>query len=106
MAKRDVELALKKQQLQMQSRQSRDDWDRNVQGIKPAFAGADAVQRGWAWLRAHPAVPVAVVVAVVVVKPALVWRIGRGAWVGWQAWRRYRHLLVPGDEVASGESFR
>ena len=64
MAKRDVELALKKQQLQMQSRQLRDDWDRNVQGIKPAFAGADAVQRGWAWLRAHPAVPVAVVVAV------------------------------------------
>ena len=104
MAKREVERALKKQQLQIQSRQLRNDWEHHAQGVKPAFSAADTALRGLSWLRQHPAVPVAVVVAVVVVKPALVWRVGRGAWLGWQAWQRYRHLVLPSDEVAPEES--
>lgn len=95
MARREVERALKKQRLQAQSRALREELVQHARGVEPVFKAADAVATGWRWLKAHPMVPVAVVAVVVVVKPALVWRVGQGAWVGWKAWQRWRPLLAP-----------
>lgn len=101
MGKRDIERALRKQALQQESQTLRVQWAHYARGVKPAFAAADVAKQGWNWLKQHPAVPLAVVATVVVVKPALALRIGRGAWVGWQAWQRYRQFVGPvGGEPA------
>lgn len=49
-------------------------------------------RKAWAWLRANPAVPVGVVVAVAVMRPRRAlrfgWRWSRRAWFGWSLYRR------------------
>jgi hypothetical protein len=88
-----LELALKKQRLQIQGETLRSDVARHAGGLRPAFAGADlAVDAGY-WLRAHPQIVVATTVALLVAKPGRVWRWGRRAFVGWQAWRKVRSFI-------------
>lgn len=67
-----------------------------AQPLKAPLARIDQarwlVAQGWAWLRANPAAPAAVVVGVAVVRPrrALRWafRWGRRAWFGWSLYKR------------------
>jgi hypothetical protein len=95
MSARDVARALKKQRLQQDSQRLRDELAQHARGVAPVATAVDAARTGWRWLKAHPMVPVLLVTTVVVAKPALVWRVGKGAWAGWEAWKRWRHLVVP-----------
>ena len=94
-----LELALKKQRLQITGETLRVDFGRHAAGLRPTLAVADlAVDAGY-WLRAHPQVVVATTVALLVAKPGRVWRWGRRAFLGWQAWRKLRGLLDRGQPL-------
>ncbi|MDD5175447.1 MAG: YqjK family protein [Sterolibacterium sp.] len=79
MSPKQVELALKKQYLQMRSASLRETFADYASGWTPVFAVADRAYAGWIWLRRHPVLPVAVLVALVVSRPRAVLRwIRRG----------------------------
>lgn len=88
-----LELALKKQRLQIASAGLRADFGRHAAGLEPAFTGADYVIEGARWVRRHPQVVVAATVALLVIRPTIIWRWGRSAFLGWQAWQRLRDFL-------------
>ncbi|MCX7148346.1 MAG: YqjK family protein [Rhodocyclales bacterium] len=97
-----LELALKKQRLQIASEGLRFDFGRYAAGLAPAFTGADYAVEGARWVRRHPQFVVAATVALVVARPKRAWRWARRAFVGWQAWRKLRdfmeHRLPPGRQ--------
>lgn len=88
-----LELALKKQRLQITSGTLRADFGRYAGGLAPAFSGADYALEGARWVRRHPQFVVAAAVALVVARPKRAWRWARRAFVGWQAWRKLRDWL-------------
>lgn len=88
-----LELALRKQRLQIASESLRADFGSCAAGLVPAFSGADSVVEGVRWLRRHPLLVVAAGVALVVARPKRVWRWARRAFVGWQVWRKLRDLM-------------
>jgi hypothetical protein len=92
MTDRAIELALKKQRLQMQSAQLRDEMADYGRGIEPVFSLADLTHDAWIWIKQRPAIPLAVAVALMVARPRFVLRWGRRAWLGWQAVQRWRAL--------------
>jgi hypothetical protein len=88
-----LELALKKQRLQIAGEGLRRDFARHATGLTPIFTGADVAVDVVRCLRRHPEVVVATGVALVVARPSRAWRWGRRAFFGWQAWRRWRNFL-------------
>ena len=91
-----IDLALKKQRLQTQSAVLRDALAENAGTYQSAFAVADRMRRGVAWLRRHPALPVAVLVAVLVARPRAVLRLaGRG----WLLWGTLKQLRATAESV-------
>ena len=85
-----VELALKKQRLQLQSAALRDALAENARTYQSAFAVADRMRLGLAWLRRHPALPVAALVAVLVARPRAVLRLAGRGWLLWSTLQRLR----------------
>lgn len=92
---RELELALKKQRLQWQIAAQREQVARHGAGLAPLFGAADRVRQGGRWLRQHPQAVAAGVAALMVARPKLVWRWARRGFVAWQAWRRFRDVVVP-----------
>lgn len=88
-----LELALKKQRLQIASEGLRAEFGLCAAGLAPAFAGADCAVEGTRWLRRHPQLVVAAAVALLVVRPKRAWRWARRAFVGWQVWQQLRDFL-------------
>lgn len=93
MSPSSLELALRKQRLQIASDGLRADFARNAAGLAPAFGVADCAADGVRWLRRHPQVIVAAGVALVVARPRRAWRWARRAFVGWKVWRKLQGLL-------------
>lgn len=91
-----VELALKKQRLQLKSAELRDQWIACAGVMKPLCAGADRVRSAGAWLRRHPELPVALIAALVVARPRLLFRWLRRAVSVALFWRRLRKRLIAG----------
>lgn len=90
MSPREVELALKKQRLQIQSAMLRTRLARQTRGLAPAFEAVDMVRSGYAWVRQRPYIPLALVVGIGIVRPRFIWRWLRRGWLGWQVVRRVR----------------
>lgn len=88
-----LELALKKQRLQIAGATLRSDMARHSTGLAPIFTGADFVADAVRYLRQRPELVIAAGVALIVARPGRAWRWGRRAFVGWQAWRRLRLFL-------------
>lgn len=88
-----LELALKKQRLQITSGTLRADFGRYAAGLAPAFTGADYAVEGARWVRRHPQFAIAAAVALAIARPKRAWRWARRAFVGWQAWRKLRDWL-------------
>jgi hypothetical protein len=88
-----LELALKKQRLQIAGESLRADFGRYATGLAPVFTGADYVVEGARWVRRNPQIAVAVTVALLVIQPKSIWRWSRRAFVGWQAWQKIRDFL-------------
>lgn len=83
-----LELALKKQRLQIASETLRAEFGIYAAGLAPAFSSADKVVEGARWLRRNPELAVAAGVALAVIRPKRAWRWARRAFVGWQVWRK------------------
>lgn len=88
-----LELALKKQRLQIASAGLRTDFGHFAAGLAPVFTGADLVVEGARWVRRNPEIVVATSVALIVVRPKRVWRWARLAFFGWQAWGKWHELV-------------
>ncbi|MCX7156403.1 MAG: YqjK-like family protein [Rhodocyclales bacterium] len=88
-----LELALKKQRLQIASDTLRAEFGLCAAGLAPAFSGADCAVEGVLWLRRNPQFLIAAGVALVVIRPKRSWRWARRAFVGWQVWRKLNDFL-------------
>lgn len=93
MSPRLVELALKKQRLQIRSAALRADFSSHAAAWRPVFAIADQGQAALLWLRRHPAVPVAVLVALLVARPRVLLRWLKRGFFAWQVLAKLRVLL-------------
>jgi hypothetical protein len=88
-----LELALRKQRLQIASETLRGDFGRFAAGLAPAFNAADCAVEGARWVQRNPQVLIAAGVALLVARPSRAWRWARRAFLGWQAWRRLRDFV-------------
>ena len=90
-----LELALRKQRLQIASEALRENFGRHATGLRPLFSGADLAVDGVRWARRNPQFVVAAGVALLVARPKRAWRWARRAFFGWQAWQKLRQFLPP-----------
>lgn len=101
MSPREVELALKKQRLQIQSAVLRAHLVRQTRAFEPTFAAADMVRAGYTWLRDRPYIVIGAAVALAVARPRGLWRwITRGA-MWWQTARQLRRFVGQYEPVFS-----
>lgn len=96
MSPRQVELALKKQRLQIRSAALRDEFSAYAAGLAPAFALADRGRSALRWLRRHPLLPALVLAAVLAARPRMVLRWAQRGFVAWQALRKLRSVIQLG----------
>ncbi len=88
-----IELALRKQRLQLKSAALREQWAIHAAGLQPVCRAGDRLRDAVAWLRRYPQVLVAGSVALVVARPRIVVRWLRRGVVAWRSWRRLRSWL-------------
>ena len=93
MSSRLVELALKKQRLQIRSAALRAELLATAVAWTPAFALADRGRAVVQWLRHHPLLPVTVVAALLVARPRTVLRWAQRGFLVWQALGKIRGVL-------------
>ncbi|WP_158219962.1 YqjK family protein [Ideonella sp. A 288] len=86
-------LAVRQRALLLRSAQLRAQFAADVQLLAPPLRLVDQVQAGWRWLRAHPAVPVALLVSLAVLRPRRALRWGLRLWWGWQTVQRFQRRL-------------
>lgn len=88
-----LELALRRQRLQLQAMAQRQELHEQLRPFLPAFAAADRVQQGVSWVRHHPqillSIGTVVLVAALVAKPRRVWRWARRGFSAWRLWQRF-----------------
>jgi hypothetical protein len=88
-----IELALKKQRLQIASDGLRADFGLCASGLTPAFIGADMAVAVAHWVRRNKELVVAVGVALVVIRPRSAVGWARRAFVFWRIWRNFHDFL-------------
>jgi hypothetical protein len=90
---RAIELALKRQSLQLRAAEQRLTLRSDLAALNPAFAVADTARAGWNWLRANPEWLVGGAVVLLVARPRGVLRWLRRGAVAWQMAREVRRTL-------------
>ena len=90
MDSRQIDLALRKQKLQMRADAQRTDLTRRLAGIDGALDRVDSLRDNLAWAKDKvPLLSVALIV-VLAAKPKLTLRLAKRAWVGWLLVRQAR----------------
>ena len=90
MDSRQIDLALRKQRLQMRADAQRTDLTRRLAGIDGALDRVDSLRDNLAWAKDKiPLLSVALLV-VLAAKPKLTLRLAKRAWVGWLLVRQMR----------------
>lgn len=90
MDSRHIELALRKQKLQLRAEAQRTDIARRLAGIDGALDRVDSLRDNLAWAKDKiPVLSVALLV-VLAAKPRLTLRLAKRAWVGWLLMRQVR----------------
>ena len=98
MSPRAVELALKKQRLQLRSAMLRTEFSAGAKRWAPAFALADRGRAALRWLQRHPVVPVAVLAAVAAARPRAILRWAQRGFIAWQGLRKLHSVIqLPRD---------
>lgn len=93
MSPRQLELALRRQSLQLRCAEQRDALARSAKRLAPVFAATDALRNAVDYLKAHPQWVAALVAVTLVWRPWRVLRWGRRAYLAWRSWRRIRGWL-------------
>lgn len=81
---RQLELALRKQRLQLQCEAERAALAAHVAGLAPAFKAADTTLAAMDWLRTQPRLLIGVAAAALFLRPRWMWRWGVR---GFSLWR-------------------
>ncbi len=89
----EVELALKKQRLQLRSAALRAEFAGHAAVLEPWLTAGDRLREGARWLRRHSAIVVGTTVALLVARPRAASRWARRGLIAWQAWSRARAWL-------------
>ena len=90
MNRRQIDLALRKQKLQMRADAQRTDLTRRLAGIDGALDRVDSLRDNLAWAKDKiPVLSVALLV-VLAAKPRLTLRLAKRAWLGWLLVRQVR----------------
>jgi len=90
MDSRQIDLALRKQKLQMRADAQRTDLTRRLAGIDGALDRVDSLRDNLAWAKDKiPVLSVALLV-VLAAKPRLTLRLAKRAWLGWLLVRQVR----------------
>lgn len=90
-----VELALRKQRLQLHIEMQRQDMEWRFEGLAPVFGAADRIREGAHWAKEHVPLLGGVALLLVALKPRLAFRVGRRAWGGWRAFQRISLRVAP-----------
>ena len=85
-----IDLALRKQKLQMQIATQRADMTRRLAGIDGALDRVDSLREHLAWAKDKIPLLSAAVLVVLAAKPKLTLRLAKRAWVGWLLVRQAR----------------
>ena len=93
MNSRAIELALKKQRLQIAGADLRSDFAHHATGLMPVFVGADIAVVGAQWIRRNKEIVVAVAVALLIIQPGSIIGWARRGFVMWRLWRDFRDFL-------------
>jgi len=88
-----VELALRKQRLQLKSADLRTDFVRHTRTFTPLFHGIDRVADSLRWARDNAPLLSGLGVFLLVARPRTVLRWARRGWFGWQLVRRVRRFV-------------
>lgn len=88
-----VELALRKQRLQIRSAEQRDALVHHAQAFAPVLHGIDRISDGVRWARDNAPLLSGVGIFLLVTRPRAGLRWARRAWMGWQLVRRVRALI-------------
>jgi hypothetical protein len=84
----ELDLALKKQRLQLRSAELRRQVSVHAAAAAPLLAVAARVRDVAQWLRAHPLLPLAALAALLVLRPRRAMRWGRRAFFVWRLAKR------------------
>jgi hypothetical protein len=90
-----VELALKKQRLQIRAEQQREDMLARLRGVESVLDVVDRARDGVRGLREQAPLLSAGVLLFVVLKPRLALRLVRRAWLGWMIYRKLGSRVAP-----------
>jgi len=93
MNQRLIDLALKRQRLQLQAATQRLRIVHALQSAAPAFGAAEKVRAALGWARAHPEWLAGIGIAVLVARPRAFFRWARRGFFAWQTVRRARAAL-------------
>jgi hypothetical protein len=88
-----VELALKKQRLQLQAAAQRVKIMRALESTGPALGVAEKFRSGWRWAKGHPEWLVGIGVALLVARPRIFFRWAKRSFVVWRSLRRLRGAI-------------
>lgn len=95
MTPRLVELALKKQRLQIRADQQRTEMCGHLRGIESALDLVDRARDQVRWAREHVPLLSSVVLIVALVRPRATLRVARRAWLGWIVFRKLGQRFAP-----------
>ena len=87
---RQIDLALRKQKLQMRADAQRTDLTRRLAGIDGALDRVDSLRDNLAWAKDKVPVLSVALLVVLAAKPKLTLRLAKRAWVGWLLVRQAR----------------
>lgn len=87
---RQIDLALRKQKLQMRADAQRTDLTRRLAGIDGALDRVDSLRDNLAWAKDKVPVLSVALIVVLAAKPKLTLRLAKRAWVGWLLVRQAR----------------
>lgn len=90
-----VDLALKKQRLQIRAEQQRADMLARLRGVESVLDLVDHARDGVRGLRDQVPLLSAAVLLFVVLKPRLALRLVRRAWLGWMIYRKLGSRVAP-----------
>ncbi|MBA3033835.1 MAG: YqjK-like family protein [Gammaproteobacteria bacterium] len=85
-----IELALKKQRLELDATAQREALAQHAAGLTPLFDVADQVNSGVRWVGRHPEVVAGILALLLAARPGVrrfAWRWGRRSFVAWRLWR-------------------
>lgn len=85
-----MELALRKQRLQITATHQRADIARFAAGLQPSFDNIDHIRGMARWAREHAPLLSGAALLVAVARPRLAWRVVQRGWVAWLFYRRFR----------------